>query len=180
MNNTKYDPKITPTIILWMSRSGLSDEEMSKELTVTRKTLHNWKKKYPAVEQALRAGKNWFDASVEQKLFQTAIGYKTTETSIQYKYFYDKKTGEAIIDPDTEKTMKAPVGETHTTKEIPPNITALIFWLKNRQPDKWNDLQNLKLSGKVETEKTTVNVNYDDLTEEQAKEMFKNAMLKDE
>ena len=72
------------------------------------------------------------------------------------------------------------MGESHTTKEIPPNITSLIFWLKNRQPEKWNDVQKVDLKGKLETEKTTLNVNYDDLTEEQAKEMFKNAMLKDE
>lgn len=180
MNKTKYDPKITPTIILWMSRSGLSNEEMAKELTVSRKTLDTWKKKHLAVEQALRAGKNWFDASAEQKLFQTVMGYKTTEVSVNYKYCYDRKTKEPIIDPLTGKTKKIPMGESHTTKEIPPNITSLIFWLKNRQPDKWNDVQKLDLKGKLETEHKTVHVNYDSLTEEEAKELFKDAMLKDE
>ena len=25
------------------------------------------------------------------------------------------------------------------TKEMPPDVTAQIFWLKNRRPDKWRD-----------------------------------------
>ena len=62
-NKTRYDPKITPTIILWMSRSGLTDNEMSKELKICRKTLDVWRKKFPEVQKALRAGKDWFDAS---------------------------------------------------------------------------------------------------------------------
>jgi hypothetical protein len=28
-------------------------------------------------------------------------------------------------------------------------VTAQIFWLKNRQPDKWRDKQDLELSGGV-------------------------------
>jgi hypothetical protein len=150
-NILKYDPKITPTILLWMSRSGLSDKEMAAELKIHKRTLDGWKNKYPAVKQALRAGKDWFDASAEQKLFQTTMGYKTTDVSINYKYYYNKKTGEAIIDPDTGKTMKKPVGETHVTKEIPPNITSLIFWLKNRQPERWNDVQRVDLKADLKT-----------------------------
>ena len=30
------------------------------------------------------------------------------------------------------------------TKEIPPDTTAQIFWLKNRRPDKWRDKQELE------------------------------------
>jgi hypothetical protein len=25
----------------------------------------------------------------------------------------------------------------------PPNVTACIFWLKNRRPDRWRDVQNI-------------------------------------
>ena len=41
-------------------------------------------------------------------------------------------------------------------------------------------VDKVDISGKLETENKTVNVNYDDITEEEAKELFKNAMLKDE
>lgn len=33
------------------------------------------------------------------------------------------------------------------TKEVPPDTTALIFWLKNRQPKNWRDKQQIEHSG---------------------------------
>lgn len=40
------------------------------------------------------------------------------------------------------------------TKEVVPDTTAQIFWLKNRRPDKWRDKQDVQISGALETEKT--------------------------
>ena len=34
----------------------------------------------------------------------------------------------------------------------PPNVTALIFWLKNRQPERWRDRHEIAHSGKVSLE----------------------------
>lgn len=36
------------------------------------------------------------------------------------------------------------------TKEVVPDTTAQIFWLKNRKPKEWRDKQNIELSGSVE------------------------------
>ena len=33
-------------------------------------------------------------------------------------------------------------------------MTAQIFWLKNRRPDKWKDKQDVQVSGELKTEKT--------------------------
>ena len=30
---------------------------------------------------------------------------------------------------------------------VPGDTTAMIFWLKNRQPDRWNDRREVRLSG---------------------------------
>lgn len=35
------------------------------------------------------------------------------------------------------------------TKEVPPDTTAIIFWLKNRQPQKWRDKQQVEMSGEL-------------------------------
>ncbi|GAH53775.1 unnamed protein product, partial [marine sediment metagenome] len=35
------------------------------------------------------------------------------------------------------------------TKIITPNVTAQIFYLKNRQPDEWKDRHDLDVSGNV-------------------------------
>jgi hypothetical protein len=33
------------------------------------------------------------------------------------------------------------------TKHIPADVTAQIFWLKNRQPNRWKDVRDLMLGG---------------------------------
>ena len=35
------------------------------------------------------------------------------------------------------------------TKKIVPDVTAQIFWLKNRQPDRWRDKQELGITAEV-------------------------------
>ena len=50
------------------------------------------------------------------------------------KAFVDKMGNEHVID---------------VSDEMPPDTTAAIFWLKNRQPDKWREKQELAHSGDV-------------------------------
>ena len=38
---------------------------------------------------------------------------------------------------------------TVTTKEIPPDVTAAIFWLKNRRPEKWRDRHEFGFEGNI-------------------------------
>jgi hypothetical protein len=56
-------------------------------------------------------------------------------------------------------------------KEQPPDVTAQIFWLKNRRPGRWRDKQDVKLSGDVQT--TTVT-----MSPEERKAMFESLMKK--
>jgi len=37
------------------------------------------------------------------------------------------------------------------TKEIPPDATSMIFWLKNRRSKEWRDKQEIEHSGEIET-----------------------------
>ena len=38
-----------------------------------------------------------------------------------------------------------------TERDVPPDTTAQIFWLKNRKPDVWSDRKDLNLKGEVDT-----------------------------
>jgi hypothetical protein len=66
---------------------------------------------------------------VSQKLYHRAIGYEHIET-ITAAY-------------QGQITDKLDV-----IKHYAPDPTAAIFWLKNRQPDKWRDKQELDLGNK--------------------------------
>ena len=108
------------------ARNGLSDEQIAKNIGISRKTLYQWTKKYKQFGHAIHKNKEMADLAVENALYQAAIGY-TIEEVIQ----------ERIWDTETKSYKVLP---TRTkTRYVPPSQTAQIFWLKNRRPDIWKD-----------------------------------------
>lgn len=104
------------------ARDGLTDEQLAKNMGISRSTLYDWKIKYSDISDALKRGKEVADYEVENALFKRACGYKYTEIT--------KK-----LNPDTQCLETV----SQVEKEMPPDTTAQIFWLKNRRPDKWRD-----------------------------------------
>lgn len=110
-----------------LCKLGATDKELAEFFEVSEKTLNNWKKEHPNFLQSIKRGKIISDAEVADKLYQRAIGYEHKEDKIfQYE-------GSPVIVP--------------TKKIYAPDPTAAIFWLKNRQKDKWRDKQDLEHSG---------------------------------
>ena len=98
------------------ARSGLTDEQIAKNIGINRTTLYDWKKKEVNIADALKKGKEVIDFEVENALLKRALGYE-----------YEEETYENGI---LTKKVK---------KQVPPDTTAQIFWLKNRQVKKWRD-----------------------------------------
>ena len=98
---------------------GLTDKEMAAFFGVSEQTLNTWKKAHPEFLESLKSGKTLADAGVAAKLFHRACGYEHPEDDIR------AINGEIVITP--------------TVKHYPPDTTAAIFWLKNRQPKLWRD-----------------------------------------
>ncbi len=135
MARGKYDAWRTEgrlALLTNWARKGLTDEDIAKNIGVSRSTLAEWKNRFPDISDALNTGAREADAIVENALFKKAIGFKVTE---KYK----------TLKPDG--TIK---DEREIEKWIPGDTTAMIFWLKNRLPDLWRDKLNADLSGKVE------------------------------
>ncbi|MHA3884583.1 transposase [Stutzerimonas kunmingensis] len=110
-----------------LCKLGLTDKEMAKFFEVSESTLNNWKQSHPAFLESLKGGKEMADAEVAAKLFHRATGYEHPEDDIR------AINGEIVITP--------------TIKHYPPDTTAAIFWLKNRQPAKWRDRPEAEQSG---------------------------------
>lgn len=119
MAKGKYGYWLTPEGLLKLegwARDGLTDEQIAKNARINVATLYDWKNKYSEISEALKKGKEVVDFEVENALLKKALGYKTTE---------QKVTKDGLI--------------IEVEKEIPGDVTAQIFWLKNRKPDKWKD-----------------------------------------
>lgn len=120
----KYDYWMTDEgleIIAGWARRGLTDADISHNIGISVRTLIDWKRRYPAINACLKNSKDLADTIVENALFRKATGYKTKEVS--YK-------------ADSDGNL-VPVSAVE--KEVPPDTTAQIFWLKNRRPDLWRD-----------------------------------------
>ena len=98
------------------ARDGLTDEQIAKNIGINRTTLYDWKKKEVNIADALKKGKEVIDFEVENALLKRALGYE-----------YEEETYENGI---LTKKVK---------KQVPPDTTAQIFWLKNRKPNNWKD-----------------------------------------
>ena len=104
------------------ARDGLTDEQIAGNMGVSRSTLNSWKDKYPDILDSLKKGKEIVDRQVENALLKRALGYEYEEIKEKYEF------GEL-----SERTI--------TKKQVVPDTTAQIFWLKNRKPKDWRDKQ---------------------------------------
>jgi transposase-like protein len=138
MSRGKYHKWIEPDSLLKLeawARDGLTDEQIAGNIGINRATLYDWKKKFPEIDEALKKGKEVVDIQVENALYKRAMGYKYTEV-----------IKEPVVDKETGKTKMVVAKE--VTKEVLPDVTAQIFWLKNRKPVEWRDKQEIDIAGK--------------------------------
>ena len=135
MAKGKYQEWLTPESLLKLeawARNGLTDEQIAKNMGINRQTLIEWKKRYTDISDTLKKGKEVVDIQVENALLKRAIGYEYDE--VTYEYGSETK---------------------RVTKQVAPDVTAQIFWLKNRKPADWRDKKDIDLSGHVESKSMT-------------------------
>jgi hypothetical protein len=134
---SKYQTYVLPRLVEiegW-ARDGLTEEQIAKNLGVAYSTFRVYKDKYPALSAALKRSKAIADREVENALFKRAIGYT-----------YEEITQKPLVDPETGETRI--VVTKVVTKHVLPNVTAQIFWLKNRKPEEWRDRKETEITGK--------------------------------
>jgi hypothetical protein len=130
MAKLKYD-KDFPIRAEGLARQGMIDKQIYKALGISHETFYRYLKIYPEFSEALKKGKSPVDTEVENALLKRALGYEYEETMIEYKPPEGGKD-------EKDKTAK-PVAIKKTMKQVIPDVTAQIYWLKNRRPDKWRD-----------------------------------------
>lgn len=135
MAKSKYDSHVKDNLVLVTSwaRDGLTDLQIAHNLGISEDTFYTYKNKYTEFSEALKKGKEVIDFEVENALLKRAFGYK-----------YDEITKE-LVDGVMVETKRV-------TKEVQPDTTAQIFWLKNRKPKEWRDKKDVEMSGELKTE----------------------------
>lgn len=100
---------------------GATDIEIADFFDVSVATIYRWKHTQDDFCEALKAGKEVCDSRVERSLYQRAVGYEQEEVKI----FMPAGADEPVYAPFRAK--------------VAPDVTAAIFWLKNRKSEAWRD-----------------------------------------
>lgn len=133
----KYQEWLTDdglTRIFGWARDGLTDEQIAHNMGINTKTLWEWRNKYDPLSNAIKRGKEPVDIEVENALLKRALGYEYDEITEEVERIpYGK--------PDEDGEQKVIERVKTKTKHVvvAPDVTAQIFWLKNRKPKQWRD-----------------------------------------
>lgn len=117
--------------ILSLCAKGADNKGLAGFLGCGLTTVCNLKRDYPQFKELVKRGNKIADEAVEHSLFKRAMGYDTEDTITEVKVSQDGSAQTTYV-----KKCK---------KHIPGDTTAMIFWLKNRMPDKWRDKQEMNL-----------------------------------
>lgn len=110
---------------------GYTDKQLADFFEVNESTITRWKQKYPEFRTSIKKGKVVADAQVVDSLYNRALGMEVEEVEVR---------GDG--DDEIKRVTK---------KYIPPDTTAQIFWLKNRQPELWREKSTVANEVKIET-----------------------------
>lgn len=119
----KYHEWITENGLLAIEAfafDGLTDEQIAAKMGIGTTTLYEWRNRFPEIAEALKKGKAPVDRKVENALLKRALGYDYEETTTE-------------LYTDGKKHVKK------ITRHVPADVTAIIYWLKNRKPAYWRD-----------------------------------------
>ena len=123
---TKYRPEFVKQTEK-LCKLGATDQQLADFFEVKVLAIHQWKLVHPEFSEATKIGKDICDDRVERSLYQRAMGYEQEEVKI----FMPAGATEPVYAPYTAK--------------IAPDVTACIFWLKNRRKMEWRDKQDVDL-----------------------------------
>lgn len=138
--NGKYTEWLTDDGLLriegW-ARDGLIDAQIAKNMGIAYSTFKEWVNRFPALSAALKRGKAPVDIEVENALLKRAKGYKYVETVTE-------------IYKDADGVERRHIR--NIEKEVPPDSTAIIYWLRNRKPQQWRDRRDISIETRTDAD----------------------------
>jgi len=111
------------------AKYGATDEEIAEDFGIALSNFKKWRVKFPELEAALKENKAAADARMERSLYRRGIGYSYRAEKVVVESLGNNGGSEARV--------------VEYTETMPPDPTSMIFWLKNRAPDRWRDVQRI-------------------------------------
>lgn len=126
---------------------GSTDAQLGDFFNVCEDTINEWKNVYPEFSVSIKEGKVIADANIAEGLYNRANGMTIIKQAA-----IKLTTKEPVLDASGEPTRIMKQTErieiVDLSEQVPPETTAGIIWLKNRNPQNWKDKQIIEASGK--------------------------------
>lgn len=119
------------TLLRGWARDGLTQEQIAQNIGIHRDTLNEWKSRFPDISDALKVGRENADYIVENELFESC---KTRTVTVKKPI----KLKKVMVD-GKKRLEEERIEYAEEQVVVPANVTAQIFYLKNRKLDKWKD-----------------------------------------
>lgn len=128
--------------------AGWTDRQVADFLGITKMAIEKWKK-LTEFSLPLKDWKKDADAKVEKSLYKRALGYAYRDRILEPEQTIVYKDGQRTsLTYNHDKMVVTKI----TKKQMPPDPTSMIFWLKNRQPDKWRDTKEVTVTDLTQEE----------------------------
>lgn len=133
---TDYRPELCEAVEK-LAKLGLTDEEMADVIGKPIGTFNRWKADHEEFREAIKRGKIPADAEVASRMFERAKGYEWDEQQpVKLKVITYGENG--------KKTSETERVEIVTVRRVvPPDTMAGMYWLNNRQKDRWRQRHEL-------------------------------------
>jgi len=121
----------------YLARLGARDSDIADFFAVHLDTVEDWKATNPDFREAWLEGHMLFGMKIGETLGQRCLGYNFNEMEIS----------QHIDRQGNIQTLKRVV-----TKHIPPDVNAIIFYLKNRFRESWSDTNRTEIEAHVQVD----------------------------
>lgn len=105
-----------------MARDGYTIGDIAKRFGLSRSTMEKLRRRYAKIDRAISSSRELVDYKVENAILKAALGYRETEVKVTEEIRHGK------VVSTFRETYR------HT---VPPNVKAGVFWLTNRNHEKW-------------------------------------------
>lgn len=112
-----------------LSLLGLMDKDLADAFDVDWRTIALWKANNEGFAQAVKEGRADASARVAEAIFTRAVGFTKTVQEVK------NSGGQATV--------------VEYEKYFPPNITAGMYWLNNRDKERWGNTKKLEVGGTI-------------------------------
>lgn len=150
-----YKPEFVDLAESICRETGATSLMLGRIFGVKERTIDMWVQEHETFGVAVTRGRDAHNTrKCEVSLLQRAMGYEFTETSeetstVKLPANIQKALEKAGLEPgDVTQDLQA-VKRRITTKQMAPDVMALIFFMCNRSPQRWRSVQHKVLEGNV-------------------------------